>query len=114
MDYAIVPQANTLKELQDKRDQLINDKATQEKYSKMEVKLWESQRGGEWKWEGKPYFGKGYDQLSNWAGSADQRWYIDGKRVQLVVGVDTKGQLIKAWTVRVVETKIGPQFSRVE
>ncbi len=52
MDYTIVPQANTIQQLQDNSSNLRNDKEAQAKHSKMEVKLWESQRGGKWQWQG--------------------------------------------------------------
>jgi hypothetical protein len=111
MDYKIVPQADTWKELDNKYNNM--DEKTKAEYSKMEVKLWESQRGEDWKWEG-TRTGSGRDLLYVHAGYADQKWYIDGKRVQLVIGVDNSGRLIKAWTVHVVPTTSGPQFSKVE
>lgn len=114
MDYAIVPQANTRTELQDKRSQLAYDKAAQERYSKMDVKLWESQSGGKWQWQGSRT-GSGRDVLMR---SADQRWYINDststKRVQLVVGQDSSGNLIKAWTVHVELKPTGPVYSKVD
>jgi hypothetical protein len=112
MDYNIVPQANTMGELADKESQLAKDPATQAKYSNMEVRLYESQRGGIWKWFGDAVRGSGHDQLNMFAGYVDQKWYIDGKRAQLVVGKDSNGNLIKAWTVHVVLTNSGPQFSK--
>ena len=48
------------------------------------------------------------------AGYVDQKWYIDGKRAQLVIGKDSNGNLIKAWTVHVVLTNSGPQFSKTD
>jgi hypothetical protein len=98
MDYKIVLQANTMQQLQDNVSNVRDDKATQANYSKMEVKLWESQRGGKWQWQGDPLKGHGHDVLNVFAQRADQRWYIDGKRVQLVIGKDSSGALIKAWT----------------
>jgi len=115
MDYSIVPQANTLNELQDKRSQVSDDKTTQEKYSKMDVKLWESQRGGEWQWQGS-LTGRGHDSLNVAAGNADQKWYIkegdSTKRVQMVIGKDSAGNLIKAWTVHVDIYPTGPVFKK--
>jgi RHS repeat-associated protein len=115
MDYAIVPQANTRQELQDRQGELRYDKATQDKYSKMEVKLWESQSGGKWQWQGSRT-GSGRDVLMR--GPNDQRWYInDGtstKRVQLVIGQDSNGNLIKAWTVHVVFMPTGPVYSKID
>jgi len=113
MDYKIVPQANTMQQLQDNVSNLRNDSATQAKYSKMEVKLWESQRGEKWQWQGS-LTGKGHDVLNVFAQRADQRWYIDGKRVQMVIGKDSSGALIKAWTVHVEIRPSGPKFSKVD
>lgn len=114
MDYAIVPQADTRTELQDKRSQLAYDKAAQERSSKMDVKLWESQSGGKWQWQGSRT-GSGRDVLMR---SADQRWYINDststKRVQLVIGQDSSGNLIKAWTVHVELKPTGPVYSKVD
>jgi RHS repeat-associated protein len=114
MDYRIVPQANTMQQLQDNASNLRNDSATQANYSGMEVRLWESQRGGGWQWQGDPLNGHGHDVLNVFAQRADQRWYIDGKRVQLVVGKDSSGGLIKAWTVHVEIKTTGPQFSKID
>jgi len=50
--------------------------------------------------------------LNVFAQRADQRWYIDGKRVQLVIGKDSSGNLIKAWTVHVEVKPTGPEFSK--
>jgi RHS repeat-associated protein len=114
MEYSIVPQADTMQQLQDDVSNLKNDPATQANYSKMEVRLWESQRGGAWGWQGETLNGHGHDVLNLAAGSADQRWYIDGKRVQLVIGKDSNGALIKAWTVHVEVTGKGPVFTKVD
>ncbi len=111
MDYKIVPQANTMQQLQDNSSKLRDDPATQANYSKMEVKLWESQRGEKWQWQGS-LTGKGHDVLNVFAQRADQRWYIDGKRVQMVIGKDATGALIKAWTVHVEIKPSGPEFSK--
>ena len=112
MDYKITPQADTMKQLQDNVSNTRDDKATQTNYSKMEVKLWESQRGGKWQWQGDALKGHGHDVLNVFAQRADQRWYIDGKRVQLVIGKDSSGNLIKAWTVHVEVKPTGPEFSK--
>ena len=112
MDYKITPQADTMKQLQDNVSNTRDDKATQANYSKMDVKLWESQRGGKWQWQGDPLKGYGHDVLNVFAKNADQRWYIDGKRVQLVIGKDGGGNLIKAWTVHVEIKPTGPVFSK--
>lgn len=114
MDYKIVPQADTWAELEQKYSKVQKDPATQDKYSKMEVSLWESQRGGKWQWQGDTLNGHGHDVLNMFAQRADQRWYIDGKRAQIVIGVDTKGNLIKAWTVHVEVSSSGPKFSKVD
>jgi len=79
----------------------------------MEVKLWESQRGEKWQWQGS-LTGKGHDVLNVFAQRADQRWYIDGKRVQMVIGKNPSGALIKAWTVHVEIKPSGPEFSKVD
>jgi len=114
MDYKIVPQANTMQQLQDNYSRLQNDSKTQASYSKMEVKLWESQRGEKWQWQGDALNGHGHDVLNVFAKSADQRWYVDGKRVQIVIGKDSTGALIKAWTVHVEVKSTGPVFSKVD
>jgi RHS repeat-associated protein len=114
MDYKIVPQANTMQQLQDNYSRLQNDSETQASYSKMEVKLWESQRGEKWQWQGDALNGHGHDVLNVFAKSADQRWYVDGKRVQMVIGKDSTGALIKAWTVHVEVKSAGPVFSKVD
>ena len=115
MDYAIVPQANTIQELQNKTSELRNDKATEDKYSKMDVKLWESQSGGKWQWQGS-HTGSGRDVLMR--SGNDQRWYIDDgtstRRVQLVIGKDSSGSLIKAWTVHVDLKPTGPVYSKID
>jgi hypothetical protein len=117
MDYKIVPQADTMKQLQDNVSNVRDDKATQASYSKMDVKLWESQRGGEWGWQGS-LPGRGHDSLNVAAGNADQKWYIkEGdttKRVQMVIGKDSSGNLIKAWTVHVDIYPTGPVFKKVD
>jgi hypothetical protein len=113
MDYSIAAQADTEEQREVNFSILRDDKATQAKYSKMEVKLWESQRGEKWKWEGERT-GSGRDFLNFFARSVDQRWYIDAKRVQLVIGKDGSGNLIKAWTVHVEITSFGPRFSKVD
>src|SRR5437667_5095285 len=112
MDYSITAQANTMQQVQENSSKLRDNKATQASYSNMEVKLWESQRGGKWQWQGDPLKGHGHDVLNVFAQRADQRWYIDGKRVQLVIGKDSSGALIKAWTVHVEVKATGPVFSK--
>jgi YD repeat-containing protein len=114
MVYMIVPQADTMKELQDKYREVQNNPTIQASYSKMEIKLWESQRGGKWQWQGDPLKGKARDVLNVFAVRVDQRWYIDGKRVQMVIGKDSAGRLIKAWTVHVEITLSGPRLSKVD
>jgi hypothetical protein len=113
MDYKIVPQANTMQQLQDNYSKLQNDSKTQATYSKMDVKLWESQRGEKWQWQGS-VTGKGHDVLNVFAKSADQKWYIDGKRVQMAIGKDSSGNLIKAWTVHVEIKSTRPVFTKVD
>ena len=46
---------------------------------------------------------------------AFQHWFVDNKQVQLVVGKDSKGNLIKTWEVHVVINKMGdrPTYSPV-
>jgi RHS repeat-associated protein len=114
MDYKIVPQADTMQQLQDNSISLRDDSATQAKYSKMKVSLWESQRGEKWQWEGEPITGHGHDILNVFAQNADQRWYVDGKRVQMVIGKDSAGNLIKAWTVHVEVKPTGPVLTKVD
>jgi hypothetical protein len=53
-----------------------------------------------------------FDVLNVFAQRADQRWYVDGKRVQMVIGKDSSGALIKAWTVHVEIRPAGPEFSK--
>ena len=79
------------------------------------ITLVESQDGGPWKPEGDPSKGTAYDQISPEAKTFNQRWFVDGKQVQVVVGKDSKGNLIKTWEVHVVIPKTGdrPAYSPV-
>jgi len=52
--------------------------------------------------------------LNVFAKSAGQKWYIDGKRVQMAIGKDSSGNLIKAWTVPVEIESTGPVFTKVD
>jgi hypothetical protein len=117
MEYHILPQADTILQLQKNSRKLDDDRVTQAKYSKIEIKLWESQRGGEWGWQG-GLLGEGHDVLNLAAGRVDQRWYATdasgNKRIQLVIGLDDKGNLIKAWTVHVEITTSGPRYLKLD
>jgi RHS repeat-associated protein len=123
MNWEIVPQANTAQEVETFRNDGGSDashatvesiKAQKEKFSGMEVRLLESQRGGPEKWMGDKNKGGGVDQLMQNVGTANQKWYVDGKRVQVVVGADSKGNLTKAWTVHVDITSGRPVYSKVD
>ena len=57
-------------------------------------------------------------KLKRWATRPkrfNQHWFVDGKQVQLVVGKDSQGNLIKTWEVHVVINKQGdrPVYSAV-
>jgi RHS repeat-associated protein len=77
--------------------------------------LVESLNGGPWKPTGDPGHGEIHDQISPEAKTFNQHWFVDGKQVQLVVGKDSNGNLIKTWEVHVVINKTGdrPVYSPV-
>lgn len=81
------------------------------------VKLFESKNGGPWHWEGVPQPpGGAHDQISPEAKFFNQRWFVGNKQVQMVVGQDSTGNLIKAWEVRVEIKKPGdtPVYTSVQ
>jgi RHS repeat-associated protein len=71
--------------------------------------------GWEWKPTGEPQKGVAHDQISPEAKTFNQHWFVNNKQVQIVVGKDSKGNLIKTWEVHVVINKIGdrPTYSPV-
>jgi RHS repeat-associated protein len=86
-----------------------------DKYQGTTVTLVESQNGGTWKPAGDPTQGGAHDQITPEPRTFNQHWFVDGKQVQLVVGKDNKGNLIKTWEVQVVINKQGdrPVYSPV-
>ena len=83
---------------------------------KQTVSLVESQNGGPWEPTGDPSTGgEAHDQISPEPKTFNQHWFVDGKQVQLVVGKDSNGNLIKTWEVHVVINKSGdrPVYSPV-
>jgi RHS repeat-associated protein len=80
------------------------------------ITLVESADGGPWQSSGDPIKGEAHDFISpEGPRSFNQRWFVDGKQVQLVVGKDSNGNLIKTWEVHVVVNKMGdrPVYSPV-
>jgi RHS repeat-associated protein len=84
------------------------------------VSLVESQNGGPWKPTGDPSKGEAHDQISPEPKTFNQHWFVADpggkpKQVQLVVGKDSKGNLIKTWEVHVEIKKTGdrPVYSPV-
>jgi hypothetical protein len=82
--------------------------------------LVESQNGGPWKPTGDPSKGEAHDQISPEPKTFNQHWSVADpggkpKQVQLVVGKDSKGNLIKTWEVHVEIKKTGdrPVYSPV-
>ena len=63
------------------------------------ITLVESLNKGPWKPSGDPIKSEAHDQISLEPKTFDQRWYVDGKQVQLVIGKDSGGNLIKVWQV---------------
>ena len=89
------------------RNQTANKKQT--------ISLVEKVGNGEWKPTGDPSKGVAHDQISPEAKTFNQHWFVDKKQVQLVVGKDSNGNLIKACEVQVVINKLGdrPVYSPV-
>jgi hypothetical protein len=123
MNWEIVPQANTSQAVETFRSgggsgashatvEAIKDQKKQ--FAGMDVRLLESQRGGPEKWMGDTNKGGGVDQLMQNVGNANQKWYVGGQRVQVVVGADRNGNLIKAWTAHVDLTSGRPIYSKVD
>jgi RHS repeat-associated protein len=79
------------------------------------ISLSESQNGGPFKPTGDPSKGEAHDQISPEPKTFNQHWSVDGKQVQLVVGKDSNGNLVKTWEVHVVINKLGdrPVYSPV-
>jgi hypothetical protein len=62
------------------------------------------------------FTGVAKDQISPDAKTFNQRWFVDGKRVQVVVGNNKiTGNVIKAWEIRVTIKTFGdrPLYSPV-
>jgi hypothetical protein len=92
------------------------DKCSQSAANKQQtISLVESLNGSAFKPTGDPSKGVAHDQISPEAKTFNQHWFVDNKQVQLVVGKDNKGNLIKTWEVHVVINKMGdrPVYSPV-
>jgi len=92
------------------------DKCSQSAANKQQtISLVESLNGSAFKPTGDPSKGVAHDQISPEAKTFNQHWFVDNKQVQLVVGKDSKGNLIKTWEVHVVINKLGdrPTYSPV-
>ena len=83
--------------------------------AKQTITLVESMNGGPWEPKGDPQPGEAHDIIQPQPHTFNQRWFVDGKQVQLVVGKDSNGNLIKTWEVHVVINKAGdrPVYSPV-
>jgi hypothetical protein len=75
----------------------------------------ESINGGPWNPTGDPMKGEATDMISPDAKSFNQKWFVDGKQVKLVVGPPVNGNWITTWEVHVVIDKVGdkPIYSPV-
>lgn len=96
-----------------------NDICTQTSANeKQTISLVEKSETSGWQWKptGDPRQGEAHDQISPEPRTFFQRWYVDNKQVQLVVGKDSNGNLVKAWEVQVVIGKFGdtPVYSPVQ
>lgn len=92
------------------------DKCSQSAANKQQtISLVESLNGSAFKPTGDPSKGVAHDQISPEAKTFNQHWFVDNKQVQLVVGKDSNGNLIKTWEVHVVINKMGdrPTYSPV-
>jgi RHS repeat-associated protein len=60
--------------------------------------------GGPWESGGDSGTGGNHDHISVFPASRTfyQRWFVGGKQVQIVIGRDDKGNIIKTWELRVV------------
>lgn len=81
---------------------------------KQTISLVESVNGGPFKPAGDPSKGTAHDQISPEAKTFNQRWFVadpggQAKQVQLIVGKDSGGNLIKTWEVHVVIKNFGDQ-----
>ena len=65
-----------------------------EQNQKQTITLVESENGGSWKPGGDALKGVAHDHFSVEPRTINQHWFVDGQRVQLVVGKDSKGNLI--------------------
>jgi RHS repeat-associated protein len=74
---------------------------------KQTISLVESVNGGAFKPTGDPAKGTAHDQISPEPKTFNQHWFVDGKQVQLVVGKDSKGNLVKTWEVHVAIKNLG-------
>ncbi len=88
--------------------------------SKSTISLVESKNGGPWQPEGSPTQGEAHDIISPEAKTFNQHWFVADpggppKQVQIVVGKDSNGNLIKTWEVHVVINQTGdrPVYSPV-
>lgn len=112
MDWQIVPQANNISQLPSDPHAALGGK-----YSNAMILLDESKSPSEkGHWEG-TRIGSGHDSLNPLALPVTQKWYINtggvnnsgNQRIQLVVGMQPDGTLIKAWTVTVTA---GPVYKK--
>jgi RHS repeat-associated protein len=116
IEWQIAPQADSISDLsQNSID------ATGAKYSQSLILLDESMRGGSYHWEGS-HTGSGLDALDRLALPVNQKWYINpsggndcnNKRIQVVIGMNPDGTLIKAWTVHVGWGMNGPIYTKID
>ena len=117
-EYTPTPQRSTafLWEMDWYAGSCSGDKCSQSAANqKQTISLVEKVGNGEWKPTGDPIKGVAHDQISPEPKTFNQHWFVDGKQVQLVVGKDSKGNLIKTWEVHVVINKTGdrPVYSPV-
>jgi RHS repeat-associated protein len=117
-EYTPTPQRSTafLWEMDWYAGSCSGDKCSQSAANqKQTISLVEKVGNGEWKPTGDPIKGVAHDQISPEPKTFNQHWLVDGKQVQLVVGKDSKGNLIKTWEVHVVINKTGdrPVYSPV-
>jgi RHS repeat-associated protein len=124
MGWEIVPNVDTLDEVDQFRDpgshmelntaQMQAISARKHEFASKWVRLLESNDGKKEYWTDKGQAGSGSDQIYKTALPVWQKWYVDGKRVQLVIG-DSKGSLQKAWTVKVTWGDNGnPHYDKVD
>jgi hypothetical protein len=61
------------------------------------ISLVEQKGNKPWKPEGDPHQGWIKDYFSPEPRTWNQRWFVDDKQVQIVIGKDRNGKLIKTW-----------------